>query len=477
MELTGGQQKQLTDALLKAFPDQDAFEQFLMFRLDFDLLQEVPATGRMTMVFKTLRIAMSQNWVVRLLRQARRENPDNQELQTVEQELLPLFSIERLLELENLVQDAPFTTARLLNFAVQSAPSSWAFPPSPRSGPSPQEHFSELIDTLSSAPKQADDSHPLLVFVTHVAQDIGEPWAQKLSAWVAKNSAGMASSVPQATARQLSKLHLLVKCESSLRAMAEVEETVTVTAWIWAMGPNQEPVSRVPDRVLDPTVLAWSKVPDLLTQVRKSPKVTALLEQASDQMTVEICLRHDLLSTAVDGWRIKVGRSASVALGNQYPVVVRSFERNCEGDTEDYRDVLPGWSAKWKQLKQPMGSPAQSPVHWIGPGDIGDRLVNTLMRRHVLCVVVPRSCERDVIDLSIDAGAPAMLWLRKDGITLAEASQYLTPILEGPLSGLPDRVHQARQNASEDNPLGLHLSLLWDDFDRRPPDPTPFVAP
>ncbi|KFA89871.1 effector-associated domain EAD1-containing protein [Archangium violaceum] len=484
MDLTGPQREKLVEALTKAFPRPAELEQFTLHKLDFPLMENIKEAGVRTMVHELLKYASSQNWLVQLLRQARRVNPGNAELLTLEQDLMPLFSTSQLQQLEALVQDSQLNRARLVQLAHQSVPPGWRpFPEfATDQAAAPLTLFSRLIDSLSSAHRQTDGSHPLLKFIAQLASTLsgtdasGTALAGTLRDWLLQNASGMTVPVPGAAPRRLRGLHLFVKCDSGLRPSVGPEDPVSVTAWLWSIGMDRKPVSEIPELILECTECPLSKVPERLTQIRKSARVLALLEEAGQQMSVEVCLRQNLLSMAVDSWRITVGRTP-ISLGFKHPVVVRSFERLYLRDSEDFRDILGEWQSKWDQLKMLPGTPAASPLQWIGPEDTGESLVEKLMQPHVLCVVIPRSCEQEVLERSIDAGAPAMLWLRQDGVTLEEAKRCLEPLVSGTLTELPTRVHTARQKTGEEGKLAKHLTLLWDDYDRQPPDVLPFIAP
>jgi hypothetical protein len=208
-----------------------------------------------------------------------------------------------------------------------------------------------------------------------------------------------------------------------------------------------------------------SEVPGLISQLRKDPRLIAWLEEVgSERMTVEVCVRQQLMSEAFDDWRIQIGKTL-VRLGYKYPVVLRPFERLYE-----QRAYWVDWRDKWEQLKRLATVPMESPVEWISQEDSGEALSERLMAPHVLCVASRHCCPQEHLQVSVDAGAPAMVWIRLREAQFEDAEALLEPLISGGrLAELPHRIHTARRQARE-GALARSITLVWDDFDRIPPD-------
>lgn len=69
------------------------------------------------------------------------------------------------------------------------------------------------------------------------------------------------------------------------------------------------------------------------------------------------------------------------------------------------------------------------------------------------------------------SGVPVVAWSRAGPGPAAAALSALFD--QAPLGSLPDRVRRARLEAADDDHPGRHLTLLWDDPDRLPPDLDP----
>ncbi|BAZ22276.1 hypothetical protein NIES4073_31580 [Kalymmatonema gypsitolerans NIES-4073] len=89
MKLSGEQRKKLQEALINAFPTKSSLEQMLSFGLDKNLDSIAGGSDLQEIVFKLIKIAESQEWVLDLVGAALKSNSENVSLQTSAQELLP----------------------------------------------------------------------------------------------------------------------------------------------------------------------------------------------------------------------------------------------------------------------------------------------------------------------------------------------------------------------------------------------------
>src|SRR3954467_15964673 len=84
MELTAQQEKQLSDALLKAFPSRTSLSRMVRFGLGVNL-EDMTAGGLLPdTVFELIRWAEGSNKVNDLIKAARESNPGNPQLRTFE---------------------------------------------------------------------------------------------------------------------------------------------------------------------------------------------------------------------------------------------------------------------------------------------------------------------------------------------------------------------------------------------------------
>jgi vWA-MoxR associated protein C-terminal domain/Effector-associated domain 1 len=472
LTLDGAQLKELGEALCSAFPSRDKLKKFLRYELDLPLDRIAAESGLETTVAEILEEAEAKGWLVLLLRRACRESPANPILQRLEKELLQIFTTEQLQPLMKVAENAPWDSKQLEELAKESAPPDWLFPQPLSVEKRPATTFVRLVDSLSSAARQTDGSHPLVTFITRLARIAGEPTASELRKWLQGSGGMLPNPSSNNQPRSVHALRLFVKCESKKLDDGLAEDEIFVTAWLWSMDEIQKPLSSVPEPVLERTQSTVGGLPELLAKVLQSPRVTLPLYQARDRMTIEVCLRHKLLSQDVDAWPLTTGEEEeeedTVRLGFQYPVVVRPYERLYEAQWRGWGL----WRNKWEQLKQLQSLSEVVPpsVEWLLSKNVGDNLAERIGHPSILCVAIPERCDAKLLRQSIKAGTPAVLTLRQEGVPPEEGKSYLKKLLAGRPIELPERVHKARQEPKKPLVLEEHITLLWDDPDRLPPD-------
>lgn len=87
-KLTGEQREQLKLVFLDAFPDKASLERMLAFELERNLDAIAGGNSLEEIVFNLIKTANSEGWVADLVDAACKSNPENQQLQTIAQELL-----------------------------------------------------------------------------------------------------------------------------------------------------------------------------------------------------------------------------------------------------------------------------------------------------------------------------------------------------------------------------------------------------
>ncbi|WP_250007950.1 hypothetical protein [Actinoplanes sp. M2I2] len=189
---------------------------------------------------------------------------------------------------------------------------------------------------------------------------------------------------------------------------------------------------------------------------------------------VEFVLPWELLNVGVDRWRKETGSARPIALAMDYPVVVRSLER-----LRTQRWHRP-WHQRWRQL---LKAPAHSKVYWSHPSgkDYFTRLESELKAddRVVSLVLSEPPAQRgetgqQEIEAALRAGLPVIIWHRGD-CTSAEFREAVTSLVsDGGIGRLPLRAKELRHEAlrlepaQRDGHIGHHLTILWDDPERRP---------
>ncbi|REJ45320.1 MAG: serine protease [Microcystis flos-aquae DF17] len=78
---------------------------------------------------------------------------------------------------------------------------------------------------------------------------------------------------------------------------------------------------------------------------------------------------------------------------------------------------------------------------------------------------------KNILAILYETGIPLSLWIRPDANPELNCQEKLDPICQCPLEKLPEIIKNRRSAAwLEDNHIGNHLSLLWDDYQLVPPN-------
>ncbi|MEU8080307.1 hypothetical protein AB0B31_33230 [Catellatospora citrea] len=207
---------------------------------------------------------------------------------------------------------------------------------------------------------------------------------------------------------------------------------------------------------------------------------------ATSRLVVELILPRRLITADVDQWPIAPA-DFERPVGTQHAVVVRPLERHHAPAL--HRD----WRRKWEWLKEHGGDPAanDAAAHWIKrPTEVNPKQLMIQLRSTdaPVCICLafaPQAAQvlgsSDEYAAGVHAGAPVILWCRDGGDRL-DIEQEIRALLAGNgLLTLPELIHRYRQEAhypdADAAHLGRHLTLLWDDYDRRPDEFGNLLAP
>lgn len=191
------------------------------------------------------------------------------------------------------------------------------------------------------------------------------------------------------------------------------------------------------------------------------------------KLAVEFCLPLALLSSALEEWPKRKDTMGSVALGVDHPVAVRSIDGLKSISRRPY------WQQKWESFKasrhvhpHPIAG-AICRGHEYQPGSIYNHYHQSAVHCLALTDTPPIQLNRRTpLAELLEAGIPIAIWPRQAALNPpAEESvhQALHTLLHsGALDSLPVRVQRARRDAGEED-ISRHLTLLWDDYDRIPP--------
>jgi hypothetical protein len=157
--------------------------------------------------------------------------------------------------------------------------------------------------------------------------------------------------------------------------------------------------------------------------------------------------------------------SRRTTLGSEYPCVLRTNLKTHPSDRYCYET----WQNKWTDLEPNWGTPAVDVLADLDGEQNEDDLFDAL--EMMPAAIVQNSGDiGDLFDLIAEETAlPIALWSRRNDPQQDKFGDILNCVLQT----LPQQVHQARRSAhraKNDDALGQHLSLLWEDPRIVPPD-------
>ena len=282
-------------------------------------------------------------------------------------------------------------------------------------------------------------------------------------------------SRPSAAPDEAAEPYLLISINappSPPQSPAAAPPTCRLRAWL--LGLADSIALSTPD-----DDITLSALQDHLSRLRDEA-YRHLLERRipADRFPVEFLLPQALLTQDVDQWVVQSPRR-SMPLGRAHPVVVRPLERAL------YPEFGVRHQARWRRFRSvaeervtvaTMDRAGATVAAWLRSAPLmGADLAAQLENCDVVCAVLPEPPPPEVLDSLLEAGVPVALWTRR---TCEEG--YLRGLVERDrLGGLPHRVWDARKAAGTEPPQehGCHLTLLWDDPERQPPDIVSLLQP
>ncbi|MFJ6929656.1 hypothetical protein ACIQUP_20415 [Streptomyces nigra] len=191
---------------------------------------------------------------------------------------------------------------------------------------------------------------------------------------------------------------------------------------------------------------------------------------------LEFVLPFELLNLPVDWWPRDTTESPHVPLAVDYPVVIRSLDRLQNSAWHRF------WRHRWLQLS--LGEPPAQSLYVHAVGGDGGHLRGLEARlgdnQQVVATVLSepplpgQNHGRRELEAALRSGLPVVIWHRTDRSTQEFLDVVRTLLAEG-WQRLPAKVAAYRRQAAihdgddrDGHHPGRHLTLLWDDPDRKP---------
>ncbi|MEU8327440.1 hypothetical protein [Micromonospora sp. NPDC048839] len=193
-------------------------------------------------------------------------------------------------------------------------------------------------------------------------------------------------------------------------------------------------------------------------------------------VTIEFVLPWQLINEPVDTWRKELQSALPSPLTTEYPLVIRSLERNRASHWHRL------WRSRWRLVTDRPGE--RKLIHCAAQHHADVQLEAILKRESAVVVLVLSETptadsigERQLL-VGLRSGVPAIVWHR-DPPSKKDLCQTVASMVDGRASdtgvtALPNRVAHLRQLAWSEDPEGLdkHIGhgfvMLFDDPDRQP---------
>jgi len=196
------------------------------------------------------------------------------------------------------------------------------------------------------------------------------------------------------------------------------------------------------------------------------------------ELQIELFLPNDLLGQYIEkDWTFqKRSSSGSVPICCEYSVHLRC------GDRLEELDLWDRWEDRWLQLQEKIKAKTKSKSVFL-PGNIipkkpsmGDFRYH-ISQDHTIAVQLPETLPDDFpfLDLLIEYSVPAALWMRQDLAIVPYQVSEINTLLECELGDLTRKLCDKRKETyqdcyNENNHIGYHLALLWDNPFLLPPE-------
>jgi hypothetical protein len=381
-----------------------------------------------------------------------------------------------------------------------------------------------VIEQLSTCPVQIpDNTHALLdfahMFLTApvLANHPGIQAEQdNLKYWISTVAQAMQIPNPlhktDQPEQQDTSAVLLIRVESDVTVRKDLRPVQSASfrlnAWV---GDVQMFADGHPNPVGEPYTCSLDEIPQ---------KISDTIEQTYSDYShlhidaVEVVLPWYLLLHSVDQCEVSKGVFSCSVLGAEHHTIVRILERV----QPFYRDRLrSSWRTKWHTYQEwskwdrshqlqhqtyPSHEEVECALARFASPDCHRKTIQKILSQshtfgmihafalkermtpdnasHILLESL-EGVQRTVIEQMVDSGIPIALCIRGSGenhITLLKEIEAL--LTEYTMSELRDKIKAHRLDSLDAidignmDHLGLHLTLLWDDPDRLPPDIQPF---
>ncbi|MBD2492363.1 hypothetical protein H6G77_33345 [Aulosira sp. FACHB-615] len=325
----------------------------------------------------------------------------------------------------------------------------------------------DILKQLEEIPQSKPNNSPLLDFVFLITQDKNVPQTicEKLKQLLTNESFEVKGKT---TSTQLLHSYLLIQLRP------EGSKELYVKAWFIPDDTIQDHWERFKPLTVDelqPEIpLEPEKLPVLLSNLLQQCFEEYLQGQPTE-LTIEIFLPRDHLCDEVEKWMYQDSEGFDIIIGEEYRVVVRSYDRLKKLRTQQGSY----WRKNWEKVQLTWQAP---PCYeqamtvsqaCFDPNNLRNLLVEKIILK--ICCNLSDSERNGLLSAIHSAGTPIIIWSRCE-LNSLKNPEHFDALLKKPLHELSACVKEQRRLAADhEMHLGNHLVLWWDDPNRIPPNP------
>lgn len=221
--------------------------------------------------------------------------------------------------------------------------------------------------------------------------------------------------------------------------------------------PLREPIAV--DRISE-------EVPKLLdTWIRE------IIQHSGQDFQIEVFLPFEQLNLDVDAWQKPKSYGKSRPVGQAHSIVVRLLDR-LRPEEEELRH---NWLIKW----QDRGKHTESSTALVCGDGPRHEVLKDLFDSNGIGLYMKSPCsveDKSSFEIIMDEGLSIAIWLRKD-LSECNNAENFQNLLHSHLEELPSDILRIRKTVSTDfKELGYHISLMWDDPTKVPPESYLFTS-
>ncbi|MEV4316814.1 hypothetical protein [Actinocrispum sp. NPDC049592] len=323
----------------------------------------------------------------------------------------------------------------------------------------------DLIRRLEGCIGGLDRPPPLLMFVDYLAHQLDPHREAEHHRWIDK--IGGRKNVPVGQLRalcsarpQLETVHQYYLVLQLVPDGVDPDRYLT-SAWLQRHGSIEEPLYRNDD------ALRLEEVRDLLPHLLGAAHAGA---GDNAELMLEFILPRRLIDLPIDQWVID--EVLPHALGVDYVVVIRSLDRMRRRKSHRAWQVKSRWLAGIRHL----GTPPES-VMWLStPGARAPKaLYSALLSEDstvTLAMNFPPESSADLrpdeLTAALYAGIPVIVWVRDETFGSVFEKVLRKLLAAHGLGELPTALLRLRRQSDEEQTLGSHITLVYDDYSRIP---------